>query len=78
MSGSRQEALAEARRLLRTFGSAPDARRRAQAVLSELKHADGWSSSQQEKIAAADSWLQGAPALTALEPRLRALLTSLS
>lgn len=76
MSGSRQQALTEARKLVRTFGSAPDARRRAQAVLSELKHAEGWSSLQLEKIAEVDIWLQGAP-LTALEPRLRALLESL-
>lgn len=77
MSGDREQALVEARRLVRTFGSAPDARRRAQAVVSELKRADGWSPSAKREIAAVDSWLQSAPSLGALEPRLRALLAQL-
>lgn len=77
MSGSRQQALAEARKLVRTFGSAPDPRRRAQAVLSELKRVDGWTSAGLSDIAAVDAWLQSAPSVTALEPRLRALLEKL-
>jgi hypothetical protein len=68
----------EARKLVRTFGSAPDPRRRAQAVLSELKHAEGWSAAAQHEISAVDRWLRGAPSATALEPRLRALLTQLA
>jgi hypothetical protein len=78
MSGSRQQALMAARKLVRTFGSAPDPRRRAQAVLSELKHAEGWSAGGLREIGAVEAWLQGAPSLQALEPRLRALLAALS
>ncbi|TAJ72151.1 MAG: hypothetical protein EPO51_08520 [Phenylobacterium sp.] len=78
MSGSRQQALVEARKLVRTFGSAPDPRRRAQAVVSELRRAEGWPPAAQHEIAAADAWLKAAPAATALEPRLRALLALLS
>jgi len=77
MSGDCEQALVEARKLVRTFASAPEARRRAQAVLSELKRADGWSAAAQREIAAVDSWLQGGPSTAALEPRLRALLAHL-
>lgn len=78
MSGSRQQALADARKLVRTLGSAPDLRRRAQAVLSELKHAEGWSPASAREIAAVEAWLRETPALSALEPRFRALLAALS
>ncbi|WP_421937285.1 hypothetical protein [Phenylobacterium sp.] len=78
MSGSCQQALADARKLVRTFGSAPDGRRRAQAVLSELKHAEGWSAPALREIGAVEAWLRETPALSALEPRLRALLATLS
>lgn len=78
MSGSRQHALSEARKLVRTFASAPDPRRRAQAVLSELKHAEGWPPPARLKISDTDTWLSGAPSLATIEPRLRALLAELS
>lgn len=78
MSGSRQQALVVARQLVRTFGSAPDPRRRAQAVLSELKRADDWSAAGLQGIAAADAWLQTLPSIAALEPRLRDLLGRLA
>lgn len=77
MSSSRQQALAEARKLVRTFGSAPDPKRRAQAVLSELRHAEAWPPQAGREIADVDAWLQTAPPVTALEPRLRALLAKL-
>lgn len=77
MSGSRQHALVEARKLLRTFASAPDPRRRAQAVVSELKRVEGWPAAAQQEIEAADAWLRGGPSASALEPHLRALLTRL-
>jgi hypothetical protein len=78
MTGSRDQALADARKLLRGFGAAPDARRRAQAVLSSLRQADDWSPAARRQIEAADAWLRAAPAATALEPRLRALLADLA
>ena len=77
MSGTRQQALVDARKLVRTFASAPDSRRRAQAVISELKRADGWSVSARNAIAAADDWLATGPPMSGLEPRLRDLLTRL-
>lgn len=78
MSGSCQHALSEARKLVRTFASAPDPRRRAQAVLSELKHAEGWPATARLRISEAEGWLGGAPSLASIEPRLRALLAALS
>jgi hypothetical protein len=78
MSGSRQQALVDARKLVRTFASAPDARRRAQEVLAELKRADDWSGAGWKQIEAVDAWLQSKPSVSALEPRLRALLSGLS
>src|SRR4051812_37447473 len=65
MSGSRQQSLVDARRLMRTFASAPDARRRAQAVISELRHGEGWAPAAQQAIAATDTWLSTSPPLTA-------------
>lgn len=77
MSGSRQQALVDARKLVRTFASAPDPRRRAQAVLSELRHADDWPPAARREIEAADAWLRGSPPADSLEARLRLLLTRL-
>ena len=78
MNGSRLQALQDARKLVRTFGSAPDARGRASAVLSELKRAEGWSDGQRREIAAVAEWLQAGPSVTTLEARLRALIAALS
>ena len=78
MSGSRQQALVVARQLVRTFASAPDARRRAQAVISELKRAEDWPVPARNAIAAVDGWLAAGPPMEALEARLRALLTQLA
>jgi hypothetical protein len=78
MTGPRLEALAEARKLVRTFGSAPDARRRAQAIMSELKRADGWTAAARQEIDATDAWIRAGVSASALEPRLRALLARLA
>ena len=77
MSGSRQQALVDARKLVRTFASAPDGRRRAHAVMSELRHAEGWNPAQARDIAAVEAWLQTHPPVSTLEARLRALLKGL-
>ena len=77
MCGSRQQAIVAARKLVRTFASAPDAKRRAQTVLSELKRAEGWSTADQREIDAADAWLRGGPSVSELEAALRGLLTRL-
>jgi hypothetical protein len=78
MTGTRQQALVIARQLVRTFRSAPDPRRRAQAVISELKHANDWSPSSWQSLEATDAWLHTLPPLAALEPRLRDLLVRLT
>jgi len=78
MDGSRQQALRDARKLVRTFGSAPDGKGRAQAVLAELRRADGWTEPQRREITDVAAWLTAGPPVTALEPRLRALLAALS
>ena len=78
MSGSRHQTLVVARQLVRTFASAPDARRRAQAVIAELKRADDWPIPSRNAILAADTWLAGGPPMSALEARLRALLARLA
>jgi hypothetical protein len=77
MSAARQHALVVARKLMRTFAAAPDARRHAQAVMSELKRAEGWSPAGQKAIAATDVWLLTSPALAGLPGRLRDLLSVL-
>lgn len=77
MSETCEQALADARRLVRTFGSAPEPRRRAQAVLSGLIWAEGWSAPQRAAIEGFRDWLRGEPAVSALEPRCRALLSAL-
>jgi hypothetical protein len=78
MSGNRQQTLVVARQLLRTFGSAPDPRRRAQAVMSELKLAEDWPTAGRRALDAADFWVRNHPPLSALEPRLRNLLLQLA
>ena len=77
MSDDPRQALAEARKLLRTFRSAPDPRRRAHEVVSTLKRGGGWPPAALRELALVDTWLGAAPPVDALEPRLRALLTRL-
>jgi hypothetical protein len=77
MSDGREQALTDARKLVRTLGSAPDARARARAVVSELRRADVWSAAELRKVDAVDAWLRTSPPVTDLQPRLRALLTAM-
>lgn len=77
MADSPHQALADARKLVRTFQSAPDPRRRAQEVLSVLKRSEGWSPAAAREIVAVDAWLRSQPSVLELAPRLRALLDTL-
>jgi hypothetical protein len=77
MSGSRQQALVDARKLVRTFGSAPEPRRRAQEVLSILKREDGWPPAARAEIDATEAWLRTSPPVSVLEARFRVLLGKL-
>jgi hypothetical protein len=78
MSISRGEVLASARRLLRTFASAPDPKRQARSIYSELAHGTGWSAAEKARIDALGAWLQGAPALGELRPRCEQILAALA
>jgi hypothetical protein len=64
---SRSGALNVARKLLRGFAGAPDARRHAQTLYSELAHADGWSPMEEKAILALGAWLQTRPGLGELK-----------
>jgi hypothetical protein len=74
---SRGEALASARKLVRTFASAPDPRRQARSIHSELTHWDGWAGPEREQIDALGAWLADDPNLTELRPRCEQLLARL-
>lgn len=71
---SRAEALSVVRRMLRGFAGAPDARRHAQSLYSELVRAEGWSRGEQDLIVALGVWLQGRPSLSELKPRCEQLV----
>jgi hypothetical protein len=77
LSFSRSHVLAAARKLLRTFASAPDPRRQAQSIYSELAHADSWTQREGEVIAALGAWLQSLPRVDELRPRCEQVLTTL-
>ena len=77
MTNSPDQALLDARKLVRSFRSAPDPRHRAQEIVSELRRADGWSAKAQDEIATTEAWLTALPATLELEGRLRVLLSRL-
>lgn len=74
---SRGEAVTNARRMLRGFAGAPDPRRHAQKLFSELTHADGWSGAEQAAITALGLWLQARPNLAELKPHCTQVLAKL-
>ncbi len=78
MAFSRAEALMTAHRLRRTLASAPDPRRQAQALYTELVHTEGWDLAEQRRILAYGSWLAGRPALADLKPAIEKLLSKLN
>jgi hypothetical protein len=77
MSVSGGAALTAARRLLRTFASAPDPRRQARVIYSELAGAEGWTKAEQKEVDALGAWLQGLPSIGDLKPRCADVLTKL-
>lgn len=75
MSGiGRVEALQTARKLLRGFSGAPDARQHAHKLYSELVRAEGWSKAEQARIIALGAWLQTRPDLQLLKSQCAAVL----
>jgi len=77
MSLSRGEALTSARKLLRTFASAPDPRRQAQAIYSQLAHADGWPPADRSQIDALGVWLADSPRQADLKTRCEQVVAKL-
>lgn len=77
MSGSRQEAITSAKRLLRTLSSAPDRRRRARSLHAELAAVADWTTTDRETIAALGVWLHDNPPLDALRARCGDVLAKL-
>ena len=75
---SRGEAMSAAKKMLRGFAGAPDARRHAQTLYSEIARADGWSKAEQDLIVAMGAWLQSRPSLGELKPRCEQLLARLA
>jgi hypothetical protein len=67
MPTSRSGALDAARKLLRGFAGAPDPRRHAQTLYSELTHAEGWSAAEEEMILSLGAWLRARPNLAELK-----------
>ena len=78
MSIGKAEALASARKLVRTFSSAPDPRRHARTVVSLLKKADEWSAAQFEMVRDLDAWLADHPPIGQLRDRRAQVLAKLS
>ena len=78
MVGYRGEALVAARKLLRTFASAPEPRAQANRIFSELAHAEGWTKAQEAEIARFGAWLTDRPPLAELKARSEQVLARLS
>lgn len=74
---SRGEAYANARKMLRGFAGAPDPRRHAQKLFSELAHGEGWTASEEAAITALGQWLQGRPNLGELKSHCEGVLAKL-
>ena len=77
MLGSRSEGVATARKLCRTFSSAPDARRRAQEIFHVLARINGLTSAERARVAELGAWLQDKPSTTELKPRCEATVAAL-
>jgi hypothetical protein len=73
----RNEALAAARKLVRGFAGAPDPRKHAHRIFSELSHAEGWTAQEQALVAELGAWLQDRPNLGELKARCEATLARL-
>lgn len=77
MSISRVDALAAARKLLRTFASAPDPKQRSRAICAELMRASDWTHTQRAAIEELSAWLRGYPPSAELRLRCERLLARL-
>ena len=78
MSIGKAEALASARKLVRTFGSAPDPRRHARTFLGLLTKVEGWSTEQVKHVGDLEAWLDSQPPIGELRAHCDELLARLS
>ncbi len=74
MTTSRTEGVANARKLLRTFASAPDARRRAQEFHQALARISNLTTAERTDVAALAEWLREHPSVGQLKTRCEGLL----
>lgn len=72
------EAIAGAKRRLRTFASAPDPHRHARALQAGLAAAEDWPAADREVIVALGAWLRDNPPSDALRDRCAAALAVLT
>jgi hypothetical protein len=77
MSISRDGALSASKKLLRTFASAPDSRRHARMIYSELSGAEDWTQAEQKEIDALGAWLHSLPSIGDLKPRCALIVAKL-
>jgi hypothetical protein len=77
MQGERAEALAAARKLIRTLDSAPDPLRQARAAIAGLLRSGPWSPAAERQILDLAAWLAARPPPTALRARCQAVLKAL-
>lgn len=63
------DSLAAARKLVRTFASAPDPRRQARLILETLRQAEGWPPALEDRIAGFSVWLATYPPVGELRAR---------
>jgi nitrous oxide reductase accessory protein NosL len=77
MSIGRSHTLSTARKLLRTLDSAPDPRRQARLIHSELAHGGDWTRPQREVVDAFGAWLLDLPPIADLRPRCERVLAKL-
>lgn len=74
MLGSRTECVANARRLLRTFASAPDQHRRAHEIVHELARIRGLAPAERAQVDALGAWLAEKPSTGQLKARCEAVV----
>lgn len=77
MDLARVEALAAARKLVRTLDSAPDPLHQARAAAATLLRAGPWSATAERQILELAEWLATRPPPAALKPRCHQVLKGL-
>lgn len=77
MDLARAEALAAARKLVRTLDSAPDPLQQARAAVATLLRAGPWSAAAERQILDLAEWLATRPPPAALKPRCHQVLKGL-